>query len=82
MRLINHKNDLLPGSRRQRLQSVQRCIAGSFGNLADGDHRDEESPFFDCWDWKHEQSDVLQRVDPWAQKRTDVCTQVWKIASQ
>ena len=31
-----------------------------------GDRRDEESPFFDCWDWKHEQSDVLQQVDPWA----------------
>ena len=27
--------------------------------------RDEESPFFDCWDGKHEQSDVFQQVDPW-----------------
>ena len=26
-------------------------------------HRDEEYPFLDCWDWKHEQSDVLQHVD-------------------
>ena len=31
-----------------------------------GDRRDEESPFFDCWDGKHEQSDVVQQVDPWA----------------
>ena len=29
-----------------------------------GDRRGEESPFFDCWDCKHEQSDVLQQVDP------------------
>ena len=40
---------------------------GKFRKSCNGDHRDEESPFFDCWDWKHEQSDVLQRVDPWAQ---------------
>ena len=30
------------------------------------ERRDDESPFFECWDWKHEQSDVLQQVDPWA----------------
>ena len=23
--------------------------------------------FFVCWDWRHEQSDVLQQADPWAQ---------------
>ena len=40
---------------------------GKFRKSCNGDHRDEESPFFDCWDWKHEQSDLLQRVDPWAQ---------------
>ena len=40
---------------------------GKFRESCNGDHRDEESPFFDCWDWKHEQSDVLHRVDPWAQ---------------
>ena len=37
-----------------------------FREPCSGDRRDEESPFFDCWDWKHEQSDVLQQVDPWA----------------
>ena len=39
-----------------------------FGKPCNGDRRDEESPFFDYWDWKHEQSDVLQQVDPWAPK--------------
>ena len=29
-----HRCRLLPGLRRQGLQSIQRCIAGSFGNLA------------------------------------------------
>ena len=38
---------------------------GRFRKLCNGDRRDEESPFFDCWDWKHEQS-VLQQVDPGA----------------
>ena len=28
-----------------------------FRKSCNGDHRDEESPFFDCWDWKHEQSE-------------------------
>ena len=37
-----------------------------FRKLCNGDRRDEESPFFDCWDWKHEQSDALQQVDLWA----------------
>ena len=39
---------------------------GKFRKPCSGDRRDEESPFFDCWDWKHEQSDVLQQVDLWA----------------
>ena len=31
------------------------------------DHRDDEQcPFFDCWDGKHEQFDALQQMDPWA----------------
>ena len=37
-----------------------------FRKPCSGDRRDEESPFFDCWDGKHEQSDVLLQVDPWA----------------
>ena len=37
-----------------------------FREPCNGDRRDEESPLFDCWDWKHDQSDVLQQVDPWA----------------
>ena len=39
---------------------------GRFRKHCNGDRRDEESPFFDCWDWKDEQPDVLQQVDPWA----------------
>ena len=27
---------------------------GRFRKHCKGDRRDEESPFFDCWDWKHE----------------------------
>ena len=38
----------------------------NFRKPCDGNRRDEESPFFDCWDWKHEQSGVLQQVDLWA----------------
>ena len=34
-----------------------------FRKPCNGDRRDEESPFFDCWDGKHEQSDY-----PWAPK--------------
>ena len=41
-----------------------KCIARSIGNHAT-ETRDEESPFFDCWDGKHEQF-VVQQVDPWA----------------
>ena len=37
-----------------------------FRKPCNGDRRDEESPFFDCWDGKHEQSDVVQQVNPWA----------------
>ena len=32
----------------------------------DESHQDEEDPFFDCWDWKQEQFDSLQQMDPWA----------------
>ena len=41
-----------------------------FRKPCNGDRRDEESPFFDCWDGKHEQSDALQQMDPWAPKST------------
>ena len=44
----------------------KEMCCGRFRKPCNGDRRDEESPFFDCWDWKHEQSDVLQQVDPWA----------------
>ena len=33
-----------------------------FRKPCNGDRRDGESPFFDCWDWKGEQSDVLQHM--------------------
>ena len=36
------------------------------------DRRHEESPFFDCWDWKQEQTDFLQQVDPGA-RNAPVC---------
>ena len=38
---------------------------GGFGNLAMKIVDTKSLHFFDCWDWKHEQSDVLQQVDPW-----------------
>ena len=41
-------------------------LCGKFPKPCNGDHRDEEYPFFDCWDRKPEQSDVVQHVDPWA----------------
>ena len=42
-----HRCHLLLGSRRQRLQSIQRCIAGGFRNLA-MESAETKSPFFDC----------------------------------
>ena len=36
-----------------------------FRKPCNGDRRDEEFPFFDCWDGKHEQSDVLQQMNTW-----------------
>ena len=39
-----------------------------FWKPCNGDRRDEESQFFDCWDGKHEQSDALQQMDLWAPK--------------
>ena len=36
-------------------------------------------PFFDCLDWKHEQSDVLQRVDPWARNAPKFVTQCERL---
>ena len=36
-----------------------------FRKPCNGDRRDEESQFFDCWDGKHEQSDALQQMNPW-----------------
>ena len=41
---------------------------GKFWKPCYGDDREEESPFFDCRNWKHEQSDVLQRVCSVCQK--------------
>ena len=43
-----------------------------FRKICNGDHRHEESPFFDCFDWKQEQSDDLQQVDPGA-RNAPVC---------
>ena len=39
-----------------------------FTKPCNGDCPDEESPFFNYWDGKHEQSDALQQMDPWAPK--------------
>ena len=40
----------------QRLQSIHEMHCRKFRQPCNGDRRDEESPFFDCWDWKHETS--------------------------
>ena len=44
-----------------------RC--GKFLKPCNGNDRrgGEESSFFDGWDWRHEQSDILVQVDSWAQ---------------
>ena len=44
-------------------------LCGMFPKSCNGNnHRDgEEPPFIDCWDWRHEESDILQQVDPLAQ---------------
>ena len=39
----------------------------------------EEPSFFDCWEWKHEQSDTSQQVDPWAQECSKVCVSRAKV---
>ena len=31
-----------------------------------GNPESEVSSFFDCWDWRHQQSDILQRAGSWA----------------
>ena len=63
-----HRCHLFPGSRTQGVQGTQKCAAGSFEKQCNGnDCRDgEESSFFDCWYWRHKQSDILQHADPWA----------------
>ena len=43
--------------------------------------RDGEEPsFFDCWEWRHEQSDTSQQVDPWAQNAAKSVYPVRKFA--
>ena len=44
-------------------------LCGMFPKSCNGNNRrdGEEPPFIDCWDWRHEQSDILQQVDPLAQ---------------
>ena len=32
-----------------------------------------ESSLFDCWDWRHEQSDILATCGPLGTKRTEDC---------
>ena len=63
-----HRCHLFPGSRTQGFQGTQKGTAGSFGKKQcnGNDCRDgEESSFFDCWYWRHKQSDILQHADPW-----------------
>ena len=57
------KNSQVPGSRGQGQQGTQ---TGSFCNIAMATAA-EESPFFDCWDWRCGQSDTLQQTDTSAQ---------------
>ena len=59
-----HRRHLPLGSIRQRLQSMMKCIAGSFGNLAM--ETAETKSLHSSIVGKHEQSDVVQQVNPWA----------------
>ena len=34
--------------------------------------KNEEDPFFDCWDGKQKESDALQQKDPWARNAPKV----------
>ena len=54
---------LAPASCFKKTEALKHTemYCGRFREPCNGDHRDEESPFFHCWDWTHEQSDVLQR---------------------
>ena len=41
-------------------------LCGKFRKPGNEDQRDEEDPFFDCWNGEQEQFNVLQQMDPWA----------------
>ena len=62
----NETTEMMPplpsGSWFQRTEN----FCGKFRKPCSEDHQDEEDPFFDCWDGKHEQFDALQQMDLWA----------------
>ena len=47
-------------------------FCGKFRKPCIEDHQDEEDPFFDCWNRKHEQFDALQQMDPWARNASKI----------
>ena len=53
----------------RRMSRYAEMLCRKFRKHGKGnDCRDgEESSFFDCWDWRHEQSDMLKYADPWEQ---------------
>ena len=59
---------LVSWAKERRISSHAEMHCGKFRKHCSGnDRRDaEKSSFFDCWDWRHEQSDILQHADPWA----------------
>ena len=53
-----------------------------FRKPCNGDRRDEESQFFDCWDGKHEQSDAFAANGSLGAKRTECLCPVKKDVFQ
>ena len=62
-----HRCHLFPGSRRQGFQGTRKCAVGGLKTLQWQCRDSAESSVFVCQVWRHEQSDILQHADPWAQ---------------
>ena len=61
--------------RKTRTSNHSEVHCGKFRKPRNGDRRDEESPFFDCWD-----SDVLQHEDPWARNAPKCVPNLKKVS--
>ena len=60
-RMTNPKNettDMMPSLPHGSWFYRTETFCGKFPKLFNEDHQDEEDPFFDCWDGKHEQFDT------------------------